>query len=51
MSYTRQSCNFVFPAMAQGVNGENRPRPRNFKLADKIDKGDYGLLHIVLECI
>jgi SNF2 family DNA or RNA helicase len=40
MSYTRQSCNFVFPAMAQGVTGENRPRPRNFKLADKIDKGD-----------
>jgi len=40
MSYTRQSCNFVFPAMAQGVNGENRPRPRNFKLGDKIDKGD-----------
>jgi hypothetical protein len=32
MSYTRQSCNFVFPAMAQGVTGENRPRPRNFKL-------------------
>jgi len=40
MSYTRQSCNFVFPAMAQGINGENRPRPRNFKLVDKIDKGD-----------
>ncbi len=43
MSYTRQSCNFVFPAMAQGVNGENRPRPRNFKLADKIDKGDLDM--------
>ncbi len=43
MSYTRQSCNFVFPAMAQGVNGENRPRPRNFKLADKIDKGDLDI--------
>lgn len=40
MSYTRQSCNFVFPAMAQNLNGENRPRPRNFKLSDKIDKGD-----------
>ncbi len=40
MAYTRQSCNFVFPAMAQGMNGENRPRPRNFKLVDKIDKGD-----------
>lgn len=43
MSYTRQSCNFVFPAMAQGINGENRPRPRNFKLADKIDKGDLDI--------
>lgn len=40
MSYTRQSCNFVFPAMSQGVTGEARPRPRNFKIADKIDKGD-----------
>jgi hypothetical protein len=40
MSYTRQSCNFVFPAMGQGITGESRPRPRNFKLADKIDKGD-----------
>lgn len=39
MSYTRQSCNFVFPAMGQGLTGENRPRPRNFKLSDKIDKG------------
>jgi len=43
MSYTRQSCNFVFPAMAQGLNGENRPRPRNFKLADKIDKGNLDM--------
>lgn len=43
MSYTRQSCNFVFPAMGQGLNGENRPRPRNFKLSDKIDKGDLDL--------
>lgn len=43
MSYTRQSCNFVFPAMGQGLNGENRPRPRNFKLSDKIDKGDLEL--------
>jgi hypothetical protein len=40
MSYTRQSCNFVFPAMTQGITGESRPRPRNFKIADKIDKGD-----------
>jgi hypothetical protein len=40
MSYTRQSCNFVFPAMGQGITGESRPRPRNFKLADRIDKGN-----------
>ena len=39
MSYTRQSCNFVFPAMAQGMTGESRPRPRNFKLSDTLDKG------------
>ena len=43
MSYTRQSCNFVFPAMGQGLTGENRPRPRNFKLADRIDKGDLDI--------
>jgi SNF2 family DNA or RNA helicase len=39
MSYTRQSANFVFPPMAQGMSGENRPRPRNFKINDKIDRG------------
>jgi len=39
MSYTRQSCNFVFPIMAQGMTGESRPRPRNFKMVDKIDRG------------
>jgi phytoene dehydrogenase-like protein len=39
MSYTRQSCNFVFPLMAQGLNGETRPRPKNFKLNDTIDRG------------
>lgn len=39
MSYTRQSANFVFPPMAQGMSGENRPRPRNFKVNDKIDRG------------
>jgi hypothetical protein len=43
MSYTRQSCNFVFPAMGQGITGESRPRPRNFKLADRLDKGDLDL--------
>jgi superfamily II DNA or RNA helicase len=31
-SYTRQSCNFVFPFMAQGLTGETRPRPRDFKV-------------------
>lgn len=33
-SYTRQSCNFVFPVMSQGQNGETRPRPRDFKLKE-----------------
>jgi hypothetical protein len=31
-SYTRQSCNFVFPIMSQGLSGETRPRPRDFKI-------------------
>jgi superfamily II DNA or RNA helicase len=33
-SYTRQSCNFVFPAIKQGINGETRPRPRDFKVKE-----------------
>lgn len=33
-SYTRQSCNFVFPVMGQGLTGETRPRPRDFKIND-----------------
>jgi superfamily II DNA or RNA helicase len=42
-SYTRQSCNFTFPLMDQGISGETRPRPNQFKLSMKdtqsIDKG------------
>lgn len=42
-AYTRQSCNFVFPLMGQGVSGESRPRPGNFKktikISQKIDEG------------
>lgn len=50
-SYTRQSCNFVFPVMNQGQSGETRPRPRDFKVKEseieaitkgkstKVDKG------------
>lgn len=33
-SYTRQSCNFVFPNMAQGMSGETRPRPKDFRLKE-----------------
>lgn len=33
-SYTRQSCNFVFPIMGQGMSGETRPRPRDFKIKE-----------------
>jgi len=33
-SYTRQSCNFVFPNIDQGISGETRPRPRDFKIKE-----------------
>lgn len=32
-SFTRQSSNFVFPPLGQGVSGESRPRPSKFKLS------------------
>lgn len=35
-SYTRQACNFVFPLMKQGFTGETRPRPKDFKITEKI---------------
>lgn len=42
-SYTRQACNFVFPAVSPNVAGELRPRPSafnlNVKLEDKLLKG------------
>ena len=34
-SYTRQSSNFVFPAINQNVTGENRPRPNKFKITER----------------
>jgi superfamily II DNA or RNA helicase len=33
-SYTSQSCNFVFPTMSQGLSGETRPRPKDFKISE-----------------
>ena len=33
--YTRQACNFVFPAISQTVNGEARPRPGKFRLSER----------------
>jgi len=33
--YTRQACNFVFPAIDQTVSGENRPRPGKFRLSER----------------
>ena len=33
--YTRQACNFVFPAISQNVNGESRPRPGKFRLSER----------------
>jgi superfamily II DNA or RNA helicase len=42
-SYTRQTCNFVFPNISEKINGEKRPRPSQFKISDKealiIDEG------------
>jgi len=32
LSYTRQTCNFVFPHISDKINGETRPRPSMFKL-------------------
>ena len=34
LSYTRQSCNFVFPTISEKVNGEKRPRPGQFKIKE-----------------
>ncbi len=34
-SYTRQSCNFVFPAISQRINGEARPRPGKFRVSER----------------
>lgn len=46
-SYTRQACNFVFPAINQRVTGEMRPRPGKFRLsereAEKIGEGKKDL--------
>ena len=42
-SYTRQSCNFVFPFINDKINGENRPRPSKLNLnednADRLFDG------------
>lgn len=34
-TYTRQSSNFVFPAINDVVTGENRPRPNKFKIGER----------------
>ena len=34
-SYTRQTCNFVFPIISDKINGEKRPRPSHFNISDK----------------
>ena len=42
-SYTRQSCNFVFPTISDKINGEKRPRPGMFRIKESdaivIDEG------------
>jgi hypothetical protein len=32
--YTRQACNFVFPHISEEINGETRPRPKQFSDKD-----------------
>jgi SNF2 family DNA or RNA helicase len=34
-SYTRQASNFVFPYINSTINGENRPRPGDFRMDDE----------------
>ena len=42
-SYTRQSCNFIFPNINGTITGEKRPRPGQFRITEKeaniIDEG------------
>jgi hypothetical protein len=42
-SYTRQSCNFVFPNINSKLDGEQRPRPGKFRITEQeaviIDEG------------
>lgn len=42
-TYTRQSCNLVFPFISDKINGERRPRPSDFRVkevdAEKIIEG------------
>jgi hypothetical protein len=42
--YTRQACNFVFPHISDEINGETRPRPKQFTEKDikLIDEGKEG---------
>ena len=37
-TYTRQSCNFVFPYINKDIQGLKRPRPNEFKALFKTDK-------------
>lgn len=37
-TYTRQSCNFVFPFINKDIQGINRPRPNQFKSIFKAEK-------------
>jgi len=46
-TYTRQSCNFVFPNISQTVNGESRPRPGKFRMTEReaaqLEQGEIAL--------
>jgi len=49
-TYTRQSCNFVFPHINNYINGELRPRPSTFKISEKeSEKFDKGKIEVETE--
>jgi len=46
-TYTRQASDFVFPMLSDGIGGELRPRPHNFKIIEKDEtKINHGFTNI-----
>ena len=50
-TYTRQACNFVFPYIDGKINGENRPRPYQFRISEydgqKLEEGNVAMNDIM----